>query len=220
MSELETLKAEDALVELKAKRKAVSVESSALHTALAPVGEDGLAKKARIEQELAALAANEAAAVQAWVRGDRSAPPPQPDRERRKVLRAELADVDDLIEEQRAANAALAAASEEYARIYGGLSHEIDRVALDILAERVEKDFAAAISAHDQAVAAMAKLDAWSDVLSQMCNQFASAKKAGLAQRANIVADSVLVRRDIPPDDRARHVFRTELESVLTQLRA
>jgi len=54
----ETLKAEDALAELKEKRRAISVESSELHAALALAGEDGLAKKARIEKELAALATN------------------------------------------------------------------------------------------------------------------------------------------------------------------
>jgi len=214
------LKAEDALAELKAKRRAISVESSELHAALAPAGEDGQAKKARIEQELAALAANEAAAVQTWVRSDRSAPPPQPDRERRKALRAELVDVDDLITEQAAANAALAAAAEEYSRIYGGLSHELDRVTLDILAERVEADFSAAIAAHDAAVAAMAKLDAWRDALGQLRDQFDSQRKPALAQRANVIIDGVEVRRDIPQDDRQRHAFRMELESVVAHLRA
>ncbi|WP_157516546.1 hypothetical protein [Methylosinus sp. LW3] len=214
------LKAEDALAELKAKRRALSAESAELHQALRPAGEDGLTKKARIERELAALAEAEAAAVQEWVRGERSAPPPQPDRDRRKALRAELADVGDLIEEQRAASAALAAAAEEYSRIYGGLSHEIDRVALDILAGRAEADFAAAIAAHDAAVAAMARLDAWRDALGQLRDQFVSQRKPALAQRANVIIDAVQVRRDIPHDDRQRHALRTELETTVAQLRA
>ncbi|PWB80652.1 MAG: hypothetical protein C3F11_17320 [Methylocystaceae bacterium] len=216
---IEKLKAEDALAELKEKRRAVSKESAELHQALAPAGEDGVAKRARIEKELITLAESEAIAIQTWVRGDRSAPAPQPDRERRRALRAELADVDDLIEEQRAANAALAAAAEEYSRIYGGLSHEIERVTLDILAERIEADFSAAIAAHDAAVSAMAKLDAWHDVIGQLREQFVRQRKPALAQRANIIADGVEVRRDIPHDDRQRHAFRMELETTVAQLR-
>lgn len=211
---------EDQLATLKAKREALTEEASELHAALAPVGENALEKKSRIEVELRALSASEAAAVQAWVRGDRSAPPPQPDRERRKELRRELATIDDDIEEQKSVQAALAVASEEYARLYGGISHEIDRVVLEISAKRVEEDFLAAIEAHNAATAAMARLDAWSDALGGLRDGFVGSRKPGLAQQVNTILQNVSARRDIPPDDRARHGFRTAFERDLARLRA
>jgi hypothetical protein len=208
---------EDQVAELKARRAEIYRQANTLSQQhVAGVAE---ARLATLQAEFNALVESERVAMRKWAAGERTEAAPGLQSDKRKRLREEIRGAEAEAADERASLELINIAGLELSNQAGVLSHEIDRLALDILAQRVEADFAAAIGAWQSAVAAMSKITAWQDVLQTLQSEFEANKRHGLAQQTRLIASNVAARADLPVEHKIRFESLRGFEKQVSELR-